>query len=453
MIGWPLVALGFFAKWPTEKAAIWSLLAGYMLLPSDWTILDHPPVDKTSVTAISTLLLCWMKGSRAPRPRASIMMALLALGFIIAPIFTSFDNSYELQGAGKSVHGFYPSDGLKFAFRNLMLLTPLYIGWRFLSTDNARTELLKALPMALLFYSLPMLFEMRMSPQLHRRVYGYFPGDSFAQQIRAGGFRPVVFFPHGLALALFTGLAVLAAVVVVRMKGRILQLPAGVVTAYLSGVLVLCKSLGPVLYTVVFAPIVFFTRPRTWVKIGCAASLLVCAYPLLREHDWTPTQLISNVAGAVSADRKGSFQVRVENEGQLLAKADQKPWFGWGGWGRNRIFDKWTGQDISVTDGGWIIYFGVYGWWGYLSLFGILAFAQFRALRAIGKESTPGNIARAGLSLFLTVLVIDSIPNAAQEWLVFLLAGCIASAPRLQRRAVMPGVKTETRQLELAIPT
>jgi hypothetical protein len=288
----------------------------------------------------------------------------------------------------------------------------------------------------MLVYSLPMLFEIRMSPQLHRWVYGYFPGDSFVQQIRAGGFRPVVFFPHGLLLALVTGLALLSAVVVMRLKARIGRFRAGAVTAYLSALLVLCKSLGPALYAIVFAPMILFTKPRLWVKLGCAASLVVCAYPLLREHHLAPTQLVSDVASAISADRDASFQTRVKNEGALLAKANQKPWFGWGGWGRNRIFDQWTGQDISVTDGGWIIYFGVYGWLGYLSLFGILALAQFQALRAMDKESTPGNLARGGLSLLLTVLVIDSIPNATQEWLVFLLAGCIASAPRVRRKPV-----------------
>ena len=455
MFGWPLVCLAFFVRLPTEKAAIWSLLGGYMLLPSDWEV-DAPllpPMDKMAITAIATLLLCWMKGFQAPRPRRAILMYVFAAGLVLAPIFTSFNNSYELEAAGKSVHGFYPSDGLKFAIRNLMSLVPLYIGWRFLSTDNARTLLLKAIPSAMLVYSLPMLFEVRMSPQLHRWVYGYFPGDSFAQQIRAGGFRPVVFFQHGLALALFTALAVLAAVVVTRMKARILRIPAGAVAFYLSGLLILCKSLGPVIYAGVFAPLLLFTRPRLWVKVGCAASLVVCAYPLLRNNGLAPTQLVADVAHAVSKNRSASFESRVANEAQLLAKANQKPWFGWGGWGRNRIFDQWTGQDISVTDGGWIIQFGVYGWMGYLSLFGLLTLAQFSALRAMGKEVTPSTLARGGLAVLLAVYVIDSIPNATQVSLVFLLAGSIASVPLVRRRAGKrtPSARAETPSEELAL--
>jgi hypothetical protein len=454
MFGWPLVCIGLFVRLPTEKAVIWSLLGGYMLLPSglDFDVPILPPMDKMAITGIATLLLCWMKGTPVPRPRNAVLLFLLAFGFVIAPIFTSFDNSYELPKVGESVHGFYLSDGLKFAGRNLMALIPLFIAWRFLSTDNARSLLLRALPSATLLYSLPMLFEVRMSPQLHRWVYGYFPNDSFVQQIRADGFRPVVFFSHGLALALFTSVALLAALIIMRSGTRIFRVPASAAAAYLGGVLILCKSLAPALYGVVFAPVIMFTRPRFWVQIGCVVSLIICAYPLLRSYGLAPTQLVEDLAQAVSKDRSASFQMRVLNEGQLLAKAYQKPWFGWGGWGRSRIYDRWTGQDISVTDGGWIIYFGVYGWLGYLSLFGLFAAAMFQARRAVDKEVTPANLTRGGLTLLLTVYLIDAIPNALQEPIAFLLAGCIASVPQVRSfsRSRRPFRSPQVRREELA---
>jgi hypothetical protein len=435
---WPLVCLVLFNRLPLPQAAIWSLLGGYLLLPSmlelDGPLL--PPFDKMSITAVATLLLCWIYGSQAPRPRRSLGIYLFALAFVISPILTSFTNSYELQTAGKSVPGFYHMTGLKFAGRNLLLLVPMYIGSRFLSTDNARSLLLRALPMAMLVYSLPMLFEIRMSPQLHRWVYGYFPNDAFVQQIRNAGFRPVVFFPHGLALALFTALALVATLVLVRCRLRIFGQKPALVATYLSGLLLLCKTFGPVIYTALFAPVILFTRPRTWVKIACALSLFVCAYPFLRGNGLTPIQIVSSAAHAVSADRSASFQTRVANEEALLAKANQKPLLGWGGWGRNRIFDTWTGQDISVTDGGWIIQFGCFGWIGYLSFFGLLAFAQFRALRMMDKEVSTPNLVRGGLSLLLAIYVVDCIPNGIQVSLMYLLAGSIASSARSRRGAL-----------------
>jgi hypothetical protein len=407
-----------------------------MLLPSDLSV-DLPllpPMDKMAITALATLLLCWMKGGPRRTVRRSLLIYLFGLGFVIAPILTSLDNSYELQEAGKSVHGFYPIDGLKFAGRNLLMLIPLHIGRRYLSDDAARALLVKAIPSAMVIYSLPMLYELRMSPQLHRLTYGYFP-SAFVQQMRQGGFRPVVFFSHGLVLAFFTSLAVLCAFIVIRTRGRLFRFDPRFVAAYLGGLLVLCKSLGPLLYGIIVAPVILFTRPRTWVKLACAVSLVLCAYPLLRLHDLAPTDIMSNIATKISADRDASLQTRLANEDLLLAKAVQKPWFGWGAWSRNRVFDKWTGKDISVTDGTWIIYFGVYGWIGYLSMFGLLAISLFQANRAIGRDLSPANVTLGGLALLLMVSLINCIPNSVEEWFLFLLAGSICSASRVRRKA------------------
>ncbi len=312
LFGWPLVCVVLFNRLSFEKAVVWSMLGGYMLLPSglevDGPLL--PPVDKMSVTALGVLVLCWVYGGRIPRPRPSYLLLLFAVALVVAPMLSSFTNSYELQTGGKSIPGFYPLTALKFAGRNLLLLVPMYIGFRYLTTDKARAVLLTAIPTAMLFYSLPMLFEIRMSPQLHRWIYGYFPHASFAQQIRDGGFRPVVFFSHGLALALFTAVALLAALVLVRSRTRIFGYWAGLTATYLSGLLLLCKSLGPTLYAVALGPVVLLTKPRTWVKIGCAASLFVCAYPLLRSTGHSPIDAVTSLARSVSADRAASFQVR-----------------------------------------------------------------------------------------------------------------------------------------------
>jgi hypothetical protein len=423
-----------FIALPLEAAAIWSLLGGYMLLPSGFTV-DVPllpPLDKMTVTALTTLLLCLAKGTQTPRPRQSLFMYLIGAGFVLAPIFTSFTNSYELRIANLSIPGLYPLDGLKIAGRNLLMLAPLYIGARYLYTDRARSLLLKALPTALLIYSIPMLFEVRMSPQLHQWVYGYFPGDSFSQQIRGTGYRPVVFMEHGLALAFFTSLALLAAVVLARTKAKILHLPAGAAAAYLGGLLVICKSLGPAIYAILLTPLFLFTRPRLWVKIACAMSLLICAYPLLRNNGLAPTQLVSKVASAISVERSASFTTRVQNEEQLLARANQKPLFGWGTWGRNRVYDQDTGKDLSITDGGWVLQFGTFGWFGYLTLFGLLSVATFRAHRAIGKGVTQESIDLGGLSILLGVYLVDQIPNANPLALTLLIAGSIAATARAQ---------------------
>ena len=131
---------------------------------------------------------------------------MFALVSFLSPLFTSINNSYELHIGDRSLPGFYPLDGVKLALQNF---SPL----RHFSSDCASFpptmggpcwSRLLAMPRSV--YSLPMLFEVRMSPQLHNWMfYGSSPA-AFGRP-RAGGFRPVVFLTQGLELALFAAMA------------------------------------------------------------------------------------------------------------------------------------------------------------------------------------------------------------------------------------------------------
>jgi hypothetical protein len=424
-----------FVLLPVEAAAIWSMLAGYLLLPSATVVKIEllPPLDKFTIPAITTFLLCWMKGTQSPAPRRSLIIYCLVAGFVLAPIFTSLNNSYELQIGNRSLPGFYPIDGVKLALVNLVTLTPFLVGMRFLSSDGGRALLLKSLAAAALFYSVPMLFEVRMSPQLHTWVYGFFP-HSFAQQIRGTGFRPVVFLRHGLEVAMFASMAVIAAVIATRARLQIVRIPAAAVAPYLAVVLLLCKSMASIVYATAAAPLVLFTTPKTWVRVACAMLLLVCAYPMLRSYDVIPVHHIAAAANSISPDRSASFQTRVKNEDILLARANEKPFSGWGTWGRNRIYDPDSGQDISVTDGEWILQFGMFGWLGYLSLFGLLAAAVLRARAVVRGPVSQSTIVLGGLSLILALNVVDLIPNSDLLPFTYLIAGSIAGCVRAASR-------------------
>jgi hypothetical protein len=438
LCAWPLVCVVLFVVLPVESAAIWSLLGGYLLLPSGVSFDPHvlPPLDKFSIPSLATFLLCWMKGTPSPPSRAPWLVYMFAFAFMISPIFTAYDNSYELRIGDRSIPGFYPIDGLKMVGHNLVDLTPFFVGTRFLSSDRGRALLLKALPTAALFYSLPMLFELRMSPQLERIVYGV--GPVFAHLVRAGGYRPAVFLSTGLELALFTSMAFIAAVVIVRTKWRLLHAPAGAAATYLGCLLLLCKSFGTIVFGMLAMPLLIFTAPRTWVRIACAAALIICAYPMLRSYDLIPVHRVVAATNTVNAERGGSLEFRIENEDRLLAKAEEKPFFGWGTWGRNRVFDQGTGSDVSITDGEWVLRFGMYGWFGYLSLFGLFAAAMLGALAGAKGAITSSTIVVGGLTLILAVNLIDLIPNANLLPLTYLLAGSVAGGlrSRVNARAV-----------------
>jgi len=455
LFGWPLVCIVLFVRLPLEAAAIWSLLAGYLLLPSAASLDLHllPPLDKSTIPAVSTYLLCLMKGTSAPPPRRPFVVYLLAFCFVVSPIFSTLNNSYELRIGDRSIPGFYPLDGVKLVLNNIITVAPFFVGLRALSSDKGRALLLKSIAIAALVYSLPMLFELRMSPQLQRLIYGAAP-SAFAHLVRAGGYRPVVFLSTGLELALFTGMAFVAAIVALRCRWRLLSVPPGAAAGYLGVLLLLCKTMGPIIYGAVCAPLVYFTGPKTWVRVSCVVILIICAYPMLRTYDIIPVRRVVAAASTVSADRAGSLQFRIENEDKLLAKANQKPYLGWGTWGRNRVFDQETGTDMSITDGEWILRFGMFGWLGYLSLFGVFAAAAFSALSSVKGPVTLSAIHLGALTLLLAINLTDLIPNANLLPLTYLIAGSIAGRARVKAKvAALSRRKTVTpasKKLELA---
>jgi hypothetical protein len=436
LFAWPIVAGVMFARMRLETAAIASLFAGYLLLPSGLSV-DLPllpPIEKSNVTVLSTFLLCLAKGGAPKRGSVGVLLPILAAAYVLAPIGATFANSYELRIGSLSLPGYYFLDGVKGAINNFIQLGAFYIGMRYLSSTTGRAQVLKVSVAAMLLYSLPILVEARLSPQIHRWVYGYAP-YSFAEQVRWGGYRPAVFLPQGLMLALLVAMALIAACVLARAKIRVFRLPPWAPAAYLVPILLLCKTLGAVIYAITLVPLAMFARPKTCVKIAAALLIFVCAYPALRTQSLIPVESIVGAAGSVSKDRADSFVVRISNEKLLMEKANQKPVFGWGGWGRNRIYDAWDSKDITITDGGWIIYFGVFGWFGYLGLFGMFAVAAFRANSFIKHAEEQDAKIVSALTLMLAMNIADMLPNANLTPLTFAIAGSIARKVVLARSA------------------
>ena len=124
-----------------------------------------PSIDKTSVAALSTLLLCWMKGIRHGRRIIPVGVSAWGL-YSCCPIFTSFGNSYELETAGRSIPGFLPARRIQACSSPPPDHSGALLCRAKDSSAPARRArcLLRAIVVAALVYSLPMLVEIRISP-------------------------------------------------------------------------------------------------------------------------------------------------------------------------------------------------------------------------------------------------------------------------------------------------
>lgn len=423
---WPIICLLLFLRLPPERALLWSVIGGYLLLPSatKFDLNGLPDLDKTSMIAIGAGLGTLMAGRRQRRIGGNWLFYGLGLVFVLSPFVTAYNNADPLVSPMLYFPGMTTYDGISLAGANLFVLVPFWAGRRLLSTEQGHRAVLQVLALAMLAYTLPILLEIRLSPQLHRWIYGFFPHD-FSQQVRDGGFRAVVFLSHGLLVALMLALAIVAAVVQRRSTYRPLQVAFGAWAFYLFVVLLLQKSLGATVLAVIFAGVALIPRPRVQVVIASAVAIIVCLYPMVRSSQLLPLQTIQSMAAAVSSDREDSLNTRLVNEEQLLKKTSERPIFGWGTWGRNRVYDLEAGKDVSITDGAWIIVMSSFGWIGYLATFGLLSIPIMRLRRLGGKAWRP-TVETAGVALVLVLNLCDLIPNSSLSPVTWLLAGALA---------------------------
>lgn len=282
----------------------------------------------------------------------------------------------------------------------------------------------RALVISALVYSPLILFELRMSPQLHNMVYGYTP-HSFLQHMRGGGYRPMVFIGHGLAVSMFLSTATLAALGLWRARVPLWRgAPSWPAAAFLFVILILCQSLAPVLYTLVGGILIVVMPMRVRFRVAGVLAALTLLYPALSTFELVPTDRAIELAATISEERAESLAFRFYNEGQLLDRAQERVWFGWGGWGRNRVFDPEQGRDRTVTDGFWILTIGMSGIVGFTVLFGLVV-VPIWALGLAWPQvlSRRNRTLLSSLSLILAFRAVDLLPNADLSPLVVLLAG------------------------------
>jgi hypothetical protein len=264
------------------------------------------------------------------------------------------------------------------------------------------------------------------SPQLNRWVYGFFQ-HSFSQTKRGDGFRPTVFMTHGLAVAVFTMTAVVAAAGLFKTKIRVFRIPAGWTLAYLWLILLLSKSVAAFLYSLIAVPLILFTSPKTQSRAAILLAIVILSYPDARGADVVPIEEIRGwVASNYDEQKVSSIMTRFDNETELLERANERPSFGWGKFGRASIYSYRSGKKESVRDGDWIITWGEFGRVGFFGKYLLLLLPIFltgRKLKYVRRKSDRQLLAT--LSLIVGFAAFDFLPNGNFNYLAFVLSGAL----------------------------
>jgi hypothetical protein len=179
----------------------------------------------------------------------------------------------------------------------------------------------------------------------------------------------------------------------------------------------------------VLVPLIRWTSPRLQARAAVFLATLALLYPALRLAEVFPTQAIVDAAMTVNEPRAYSLEFRFNQEEELVRRASQRALFGWGRFGRNRVFkEDWqnVGVDTSITDGRWIITFGQFGIFGFLAEFGLLAIPVFRAATALkAVRSFREAVSLSSVALITSINMIDLLPNSALSPWTWLLAGAL----------------------------
>lgn len=445
---WPGVAYLLWRRTDPQRALIWTLLAGYLLLPpiAAFNLPAVPDFDKTSIPSLAALALAVLVArARISFLPASMTGRILIACFVLSPLATVLTNTDPIPNAVYTVQGMRIYDSIAAMATQAIQVLPFFLARHFLASPAALRRLNIALILAGLVYAGPMLLETVTSPQMNIWVYGFFQHE-FAQSIRGGGYRPFMFLQHGLWVAFFALMCLMAMAAILR-EGPAERRPGLLLgLVFFALLLAACKSFGPIAYGLAFVPLILAAPRRAQILLAAALAGLVVVYPLLRGGHLIPLESLVAFADSISGARAESLAYRIQNEERLLAHAALRPLFGWGGYARNLIADPVTGQVLTVPDGAWVIVLGIYGWLGYLAAFGLLALP----LLLLGREALVPEGGRSGAgqelsgrfsshvaatALMLAANLMDLLPNATLTPLTWLMAGALLGHAEALRQA------------------
>lgn len=420
LFAWPLLMLAAAMFIPVRKVILFSIIAGNLFLPSTAIALPgFPNYTKLLAAGLGALLPAFFFAAPKlltwrPKP-----LDLFFVGFLIAPAISSL------------INGLGPYDATSTLVNRFLEWGVAYWLGRTLFTDLAGLrDLCVAVVASAIAYAPLCLYEIVMSPQLSRIVYGFFPESSdWIMTKRMGGWRPQVFMAHGLALAAWMAAAALVAWILWRSKSitTIWGIPMGMIALGLVVLTIMLRSTGAVILLLGLIGAAEFIQTSRLRPLLLVMIVLPMGYIALRTFGWEGAELVE-ATSFLGEERAGSLSMRLENDTIIAEKAMQRPVFGWGGWGRWRVFDDF-GNDITVSDSWWAILLGTTG------VFGLLCtYATFVApLVSLSRHKTRTRIfagplgAAWGIGFGVLLFVLDTLANAMPNTSFMIMSAVLVS--------------------------
>lgn len=426
MVAWIPIVFYLFSKFKTQEAVVISFLVAWLFLPqrAGFTFPGLPDYERMSATVYGILLATLVYDIQRISKFNFSWIDVPMVVWCICPLFSSISNGLGVyDGISESLYQTVAYGG------------PYFLGRIYLNDLTGMRRLAVGMFIGGLIYIPLCLYEIRFSPQLHRIIYGYHGNPQFAQSIRYGGFRPTVFMQHGLSVGMWMMAATLIGIWF--WKTGVVERIYGIHIRWLVGILlitfVLTKSTAA--YGLLLMGIVFLFLAWQF-HTSIAFLLLIFSMIFYLQQNVTASLqtdgMITTLSSVFPAERIQSLEYRFDNEEILREKARERIIFGWGGWGRNRVFDynsKGEYVDTSTTDSLWIISFGQNGIVGLIAVFGsiLIPALSFTLLCFPARTWSNYKVAPAAVITVIIVLyMIDCLLNNQPNPIFTLATGGIA---------------------------
>lgn len=442
LFGFIPISLLLFMVMSVPRAVAALYVLGWLFLPPNigYNLPGIPPWTKYNALATAAVLgAVIFDGKRvfAFKPKWFDMPSVL---FCLIPMASSLSNGLGVWDGLSNILTYVFQWGV-----------PYFIARLYFSNISGVRDLALWIVIGSIIYIPLCLYEIRMSPHLNKDIYGYFQ-NPFNQTRRMGGFRPMVFMNTGLAVGLWMCSGALIAFMcwLGGWPKKLFGMPMWAWAIALGATAVLCKSLGAVMLMCAAMAVGWMSRRfKTPVFVLLLAIVPIIYIGVRTTNVWEGKELLDAV-GAVTPDRAQSLMVRLRNERVTVDHGLERPIFGWGGWGRNRVSIEESGFR-SVVDGMWVIIVSQRGLTGLACLLFILGMpvvlfaSRWRALGMWHPWLLPG----LGMCLVLTMFAADNLFNAMLNPIYVLAAGAVmglvadkqtsqAIAATLQRRPTPP---------------
>ena len=420
MVGWIPIVMFLFKKFEARVAVAVAFVCGWMFLPvATYHISGLPSYTKITATCVCILAGAYYYDRKRFLEFHFSTADLPMLLWCTAPFLSSMANNLGIH------------DGIsQTMYQSITWGIPYYIARIYFCDINSIKILALAIFVGSIVYIPLCWYELIMSPQLHRLTYGYHQSD-FIQTLRdGGGFRPMVFMQHGLMTSMWMALGVFLGVWLLfagDLPEKIISLPTRYLLIMLVITTLMMKSLGAT-SLLLFGLTVLYLSTKFKSTIPVLIMLMLpYLYILTRTSGaWDGKNITGFIEKKFSATRSQSLQFRFDNEKVLSEKALQGTVFGWGGFGRSRIYDE-KGEDISIADGLWIITLGQNGIYGLtIMLIAIQWPILFFVLRVKPELwETKTWAPSAVMAIFLGIFMIDNLLNAMINPIYMLFNGSL----------------------------